>query len=210
MKTLLFTPSLLCLLMGLSIPTSQADEKKPAAADEKKPIAEEKKPAAEAEKHDHDHSIKAGPTGGRLLTDVEPHVEFFVTKEKKVEIRFIDDANKVLAPDEQVITVTLGDRANPTKLTFTKDGDKLVSNAMVPDGNDYPTVVSIKTDAKAKTVNAKFNLNMTKCPTCPNAEYACTCDHDHDHDHSGHEHKEGEKHDHKEAREQNEEAKQRK
>ena len=133
--------------------------------------------ATAEDKHDHDHAAKAGPTGGKLITEVEPHVEFFVNKEKKVEIRFIDDANKVVAPGEQTITVTLGERSKPTKLTFTKVGDKLVSDKTVPEGNDYPTVVQIKTDAKAKPINARFNLNMSKCPTCSNAEYACTCEH---------------------------------
>ena len=142
------------------------------------------------DKHDHD-KVKAGPTGGKLITDVEPHVEFFVNKDKKVEIRFVDDDNKVVAPAEQVITVTLGERSKPTKLTFTKDGDKLVSDKAVPEGNDYPAVVQIKADAKAKTINAKFNLNMSKCPTCENAEYACTCAHGDEH-----EHKDGEKHEH--------------
>ena len=65
---------------------------------------------------------------------------------------------------------------------------------MLPAGNDYPTVVQIKTDAKAKAFNAKFNLNMTKCPSCPNPEYSCICDHG---DHEGHDHKEGDKHDDK-------------
>lgn len=127
--------------------------------------------------HDHEHAAKAGPTGGRLITQVEPHVEFFVNKDKKVEIRFVDDDNKVVAPGEQVITASLGDRSKPTKLVFTKDGDKLVSDKTVPEGNDYPTVVTIKTSAKAKAVNAKFNLNMTKCPKCPNPEYSCVCEH---------------------------------
>lgn len=186
MKTLLLAPILLGLVLGFTINSSQAQDKKPADK-------------AEAHDHDHDHAKKAGPTGGKLITEVEPHVEFFVTKDKKVEIRFVDDDNKVVAPGEQVITATLGDRSSPTKLTFTKDGDKLVSNATVPEGNDYPTVVTIKANAKAKAVNAKFNLNLTKCPTCENSEYACTCDHGDDHE--GHDHKEGEKHDHeKEAK----------
>lgn len=141
-----------------------------------------------ADKHDHDHdhdhahAAKAGPTGGRLLTEVEPHAEFLVTKDKKVEIRFVGDDNKVVAPAAQVVTVTLGQRSKPTKLTFTKDGDKLVSDKTVPEGNDYPTVVEIKADAKAKPVRARFNLNLTQCPTCVHAEYACTCDHGHSHD----------------------------
>lgn len=139
----------------------------------------------------HDHAKKAGPTGGRLITAVEPHVEFLINKDKKVEIRFVDDDNKVVAPGEQVITATLGDRANPTKLTFTKEGDKLISDKAIPEGNDYPTVVQIKANAKAKAVNEKFNLNLSKCPTCKFQEYNCTCEHGDDHDH-----KEGDGHDH--------------
>lgn len=142
------------------------------------------------DKHDHAHDVvKAGPTGGKLITAVEPHVEFFVNKDKKVEIRFVDDTNKVIAPGGQTVTVTLGERSKPTKLVFTKDGNKLISDQAIPAGNDYPTVVQIKANAKAKAVNARFNLNLSKCPTCESAEYACTCDH-------GHDHKEGDGHDH--------------
>ncbi|MCP5560183.1 MAG: hypothetical protein H7A55_20735 [Verrucomicrobiaceae bacterium] len=133
--------------------------------------------AAYKDKHDHEHAAKAGPTGGKLITEVEPHVEFFVNKDKKVEIRFIDDDMKVVAPGEQVISVTLGDRSAPTKLSFTKDGDKLISDKAVPEGNDLPTVVQIKAKPDAKSVTEKFNLNLSDCPTCKNKEYACTCAH---------------------------------
>ena len=133
--------------------------------------------AADKEKHDHEHEAKAGPTGGKLITEVEPHVEFFVNKDNKVEIRFIDDDMKVVAPGEQVITVILGDRSAPTKLAFTKDGDKLISDKTIPEGADLPTVVQIKAKAGEKAVTEKFNLNLAQCPTCKNKEYACTCAH---------------------------------
>lgn len=135
--------------------------------------------AAEKEKHDHDHgkAAKAGPTGGKLITDVEPHVEFFVNADKKVEIRFVDDDNKVVAPAGQVISVTLGDRSAPTKLSFTKDGDKLISDKSIPEGADLPTVVQVRAKEGAKPVTEKFNLNLAQCPSCKNKEYACTCEH---------------------------------
>ncbi len=133
--------------------------------------------AADKDKHDHEHEAKAGPTGGKLITEVEPHVEFLVNKDKKIEIRFIDDDMKVVAPGAQVISVTLGDRSAPTKLSFTKDGDKLVSDKAVPEGNDLPTVVQIREKEGAKAVTEKFNLNLNDCPTCKNKEYACTCAH---------------------------------
>ena len=133
--------------------------------------------AADKDKHDHEHAAKAGPTGGKLITEVEPHVEFFVNKDKKVEIRFINDDNKVVAPGEQVISVTLGERSAPTKLSFAKEGDKLISDKVIPEGNDLPTVVQIRAKEGAKAVNEKFNLNLEQCPTCKNKEYACICAH---------------------------------
>jgi hypothetical protein len=138
--------------------------------------------AAAKDKHDHDHEheAKAGPNGGKLITEVEPHVEFFVNKENKVEIRFVDDDNKVVTPGTQVISVTMGDRSNPTKLSFAKDGDKLVSDKTVPDGNDHPTVVQIRAGEGGKAVTEKFNLNLSQCPTCKYQEYACTCAHGHE------------------------------
>lgn len=136
--------------------------------------------AEEKEKHDHGTRIQAGPTGGRLITKVEPHAEFFVNKVNRIEIRFIDNANKILAPAGQTITVIMGDRSKPTKLAFSNDGDKLVSDQVIPSGNLLPTVVQIKTSADAKTIMDRFNLNLDQCQKCKNREYACTCDHDHE------------------------------
>ena len=168
MKTLLIAAlTTFSLSFGAYAQDKTKDAGKPAAKEETK----------KDDHADHDHAKKAGPTGGKLITAVEPHVEFFVNKDKKVEIRFVDDDNKVVAPGEQVISVTLGERAKPAKLTFTKDGDHLISDKVIPEGNDYPTVVQVKADAKAKAVNAKFNLNMNKCPDCANQEYNCTCAH---------------------------------
>jgi hypothetical protein len=120
---------------------------------------------------------EAGPNGGRLITTVTPHAEFFVTAERKVQITFIGDDGKPVAPASQVVTVTAGDRSAPTKLTFTAKDNVLLSDAVLPEGNDFPTVVQIKPTPEAKTVYARFNLNMATCGECKNAEYACTCGH---------------------------------
>ena len=125
----------------------------------------------------HEKGQKAGPNGGKLITNVEPHVEFLVTADKKIEIRFVDEANKVVSPGEQVVTVTMGDRSAPTKLAFAKSGDKLVSDKAIPEGNELPTVVQIRSKAGEKAVTEKFNLNLNECPECKHKEYACTCAH---------------------------------
>jgi hypothetical protein len=126
---------------------------------------------------DKDKHTKAGPNGGRLMSEVEPHAEFFVNRDKKIEIRFVDDANKVVAPGEQVVSVVMGDRSAPAKLAFVREGDKLVSDKPIPQGNNLPTVVQIKAKAGAKSVTEKFNLNLSECPACKYKEYACICGH---------------------------------
>jgi hypothetical protein len=137
-------------------------------------------PVMAEDKHDHghDHAKKeSGPNGGRILTSIEPHAEFLVTEDRKVKITFLDETNKAVPAGDQVVNVTAGERANPTKLTFAKSGDVLVSEQVLPEGNDYPTVVQIKASPDAKPAVEKFNLNMSKCPECDALEYACTCSH---------------------------------
>lgn len=121
----------------------------------------------------------AGPNGGRILTKVEPHAEFFVTADRKVQITFLGEDGKPVAPAAQTVTVTAGDRSAPVKLTFTQSGDTLLSEQSLPDGDNFPTVVQIKVTPDARTVVEKFNLNLSLCPGCKLAEYACTCDHAH-------------------------------
>ncbi|NJM38335.1 MAG: hypothetical protein HC845_11025 [Akkermansiaceae bacterium] len=120
--------------------------------------------------------IKA-PNKGRIIDSVEPRAEFVITQDKKIEIRFLDDTGKVIAPAAQTASVIMGDRAAPTKISFTKDGDKLVSDKAVPEGEKLPVVLQIKTTVDAKAVTEKFNLDTAHCPPCGLAEYACICDH---------------------------------
>lgn len=122
---------------------------------------------------------QAGPNGGRVLTAVEPHAEFAVTTDRKVKITFLDAAGKPIAPAEQVVTVTTGERSAPVKLAFTKSGNALISDKALPEGNDLPTVVQIKATPSAKSVVEKFNLNLAVCPGCKLQEFACTCEHTH-------------------------------
>lgn len=139
--------------------------------------------------HAHEHAKKeAGPNGGRIVTATEPHFEFFVTPERKVKITFLGADGKAIALKDQSVTAIGGDRAKPTKLAFAKDGESLLSDKPLPEGNEMPIVLQVKMDKEAKTVTEKFNVNLGKCPTCEHAEYACICEHGGD-DHEGHDHK---------------------
>ena len=133
---------------------------------------------ATAAEKPHTHEQKeAGPNGGRIIATAVPRAEFFVTADRKIQITFLDLAGKTVAPAEQVVTVTTGDRAAPTKLTFTKTTTALVSTAPFPAGNALPAVVQIKSTPTTPLVTAKFTVDLAVCDECKHAEYACTCAH---------------------------------
>ena len=129
------------------------------------------------DEHGHHHTKKTGPNGGRVLTDFEPHAEFLVTDDRKVRITFVDDDFKPKAAATQVASVLAGDRANLTELSFTADGDTLLSDKALPAGDNFPVNVIIKAGTDSDEVIAKFQCNLLDCPTCDFKEYACICPH---------------------------------
>lgn len=134
--------------------------------------------ATAAEKHDHKHDKRSeGPNGGRVITSVEPHLEFLAAKGGKVEITALTEDLKPAKWAGQVVSVTAGDRSKPTKLELKEENGKLISTNTLPEGSGYPVSVSIKPASGGKTVYEKFNLDLSKCPTCKYQEYACTCEH---------------------------------
>lgn len=124
-----------------------------------------------------DEKKVAGPHGGRVLTGVSPRVEFFVLADRKVQLTFLDESGKAIAPAGQSATVISGDRSAPTTLTFTRQGDALVSNVPLPEGRIVRTVVQLTPTPGATAVVERFNVNLATCPECKHAEYACTCGH---------------------------------
>ena len=131
----------------------------------------------EGEECQHEEVEVKTPNKGRLLKDLTPHTEFLVTEENTVKITFFDDEGKTIVPTEQSFSLTAGDRANPTKLTFKLEGDAFVSEGALPEGKNYPAVVIYKETADSKAQYIKFQLDLADCPTCDVLEYACTCAH---------------------------------
>lgn len=138
------------------------------------------------EHHDHAHPAKiAGPNGGRVITSVEPHLELLVTNQRKIELRAVNDEGEVLPLAEQQVRVIGGDRAQPTRLSFTREEGVLVSDGVLPAGEKLPLVVRIRPAEGAQEVIERFTLNLADCPGCDFLEYACVCDHA---SHEGHDH----------------------
>jgi len=164
----------LLLISALAMPLVFADEKK------EKP----KKGGEDVPGHvDHVEAIKP-PNGGRILHEIVPHAEFFITKERMVQITFVDDEGKPIK-DEATLKAMGGKLTAPTKFTFKKTKHGLISEQKLPEGKMVPILLRFK-DAEGKAMSAepiKFNVDLSDCPTCDYLEYACTCDHSHDHDH---------------------------
>jgi hypothetical protein len=151
--------------------------------------------------HDHaDHSEEThadvktieGPNKGRIITATEPHVEFFVTEDRKILLTFLDNDNKPVVLEAPVISAIGGERSAPTRMTFEASGEAgaLLSDVALPEGENIPIILQIKTAPDADNVTERFNINLAECPTCVHLEYACNCAHGeegHD-DHEGHDH----------------------
>ena len=121
--------------------------------------------------------VVAGPKGGRLLENITPKTEFFVTKDRKVEINFYDNALKPVAPGAQVVAVTAEPAGRRQPLELEKTATGLVSKAALPHGEPYRVVVQVREKPDARPQNFRVNLNLEECAECTNAEYACTCGH---------------------------------
>jgi hypothetical protein len=139
-------------------------------------------PAFAGPGHDHgghSHAAKIiGPNKGRVLTQLKPQAEFFVTADRRVRLTFIDDSGKPVAvPAGLSATLFTGDRAAPTTLAFAADGDTLLSTAALPDGGNLPGILRVKPIAEAAPVTIRFQINLANCPECSRPEYACSCDH---------------------------------
>ncbi len=171
----------LLILPILALPFALADEKPPHDHDKD-----------HSEEHaEHEHEIKA-PNGGRILHEIVPHVEFFITKDRKVQITFVDDEGKAMK-DEATLRAIGGKRKAPTKFTFTKTKHGFLSDEKLPEGMKVPILLMFKDSEGKKMPTIKFNVDLNNCPTCEFLEYACTCDHG---DHEGHDHGDDEGHSH--------------
>lgn len=127
----------------------------------------------------------AGPKGGRIVTSDAPHAEFFVEKDRTVVVSFYDAGLKPVPVSGQVVTAVAEAKSGKVNLTFTEKNGALVSNAKLPDGEDYNVVVQIRENATARPKNYRVLFHDEICAECKRAEYACICDDagkEHEHD----------------------------
>lgn len=120
----------------------------------------------------------AGPKGGRLLDATPQKAEFFVTKDRRVEVTFVDAGRKPVAPGTQLIAITAEPKSGRRPVEMTKTASGFVSNAALPEAAEpYRVVVQIRAEAGARPQNFRIDLNLDTCGGCKLAEYACICEH---------------------------------
>ncbi|QTN31416.1 hypothetical protein HZ994_03425 [Akkermansiaceae bacterium] len=126
----------------------------------------------------HKHAaITAGPNGGKIFTSTEPHFEFFVTEDRKLRLTFLDKENKPAPAGDATASAIGGERSAPTKMTFAKVGESLISEKPLPEGKKIPLILQVKSAADADNVTERLTVDLNSCPTCVHLEYACTCGH---------------------------------
>jgi hypothetical protein len=122
--------------------------------------------------------IVGGPKGGRLLETEPQKAEFFVTKDRKVEVTFYDAALKPVAPGAQVVAITAEPKSGRTKVEMEMTATGFVSKAALPaSAEPYRVVVQIREKPEAAPKNFRVDLDLAVCGECKRAEYACTCEH---------------------------------
>ena len=130
----------------------------------------------------------SGSNGGKILSSVPLHAEFFVQPDRKVSITFYDEALKQVGPAGQEIKVIAEASTGKVALEFEKSSTGYISKTALPAGDGYRIVVQIKNDATAKPQNFRVDFHTEICKECGHPEYACTCAHAASGDHSGHGH----------------------
>lgn len=124
----------------------------------------------------HEHK-QPGPNGGRLITSIEPSVEFLLLEDNRAQLTFLDETLKPIAVTTQTATAIAGDRMDPKPVTFQSNGTALVSEEPLPEIPGQPFVLTLLASADAKPTIEKFNLKTYVCSGCDLQEYACICGH---------------------------------
>ncbi len=127
--------------------------------------------------HGHVHEKRGGPNGGRMILDVEPHLEFLVKPNRHVELRAFDHDRNAVAFGEQWVQLIGGSRRKPTRLRFALDNDVLESDMPLPQGDSVPVVLRVRKAPASAVITIKFNVNLSDCEGCDFKEYACNCEH---------------------------------
>ncbi len=118
--------------------------------------------------------VELGPNGGRILefsTNETMHGEVTI-KDGQFHIAVLDKAMKPVAINQQSLTATTGDRAQPRKLEVTRDA-KGFHVPLVKAGEWL--ILRYKENDSTKAITARFEYDPSTCEACKNPEWLCKC-----------------------------------
>jgi hypothetical protein len=124
----------------------------------------------------HADKITGGPKGGRLLDTKPQRAEFFVNKDRKVEVTFLTATLEPSPPGPQTVAITAETPGGRVVLTMTDIDAGYVSAEPLPPGEPYRVVVQVRNAPDSKPQNFRIDLNLATCGECQRAEYACICE----------------------------------
>lgn len=120
--------------------------------------------------------LEFGPNGGRLVEFASAdglHAEVSLKGDKFVVGLYDEKAKKAVPVDAQTLSVTVGDRKNPTKVAVEKSKDGFTFEK--PAGDDFWVIMQIRKSENAKARTARLHYEAKLCPECKKAEWLCAC-----------------------------------
>ena len=123
--------------------------------------APEGEDAAELGSHDGAAETAAlfSPAVERSLITLEPQIEFFITKERKLRITLLDLGDELATTANQPLSVMTGNSKEPVTLTFSREGNVLLSQQSLPAGDNSPMAVTYLAGASSGSTDALPPIN---------------------------------------------------
>lgn len=156
MKMLLFGTSLMVCLCACG-PASQTSSSQPNGSNES---ASQGSHTHGGEVDHHSHAIP-GPNGGKLITTVDPHLEFWIQPDDgHARITFVNDDIEPIEAPSIPLSLAMGDRDNPTMIVFEQKGSVLVSKEPLSLEGNPPIILELCSTDGEKAQYERFHLNM--------------------------------------------------
>jgi hypothetical protein len=116
------------------------------------------------------------PHGGRLIEVGEQQLEFFVTPERMVEVRFLDRDLQTVSQAGATLQVVAQAKSGSQKLDLVLKENVYVSEQALPADEPYNVVLRVKATEGSSYENLRLVYNTVICAGCQLPEYGCTCE----------------------------------
>ncbi|MFC4995085.1 hypothetical protein [Rubritalea tangerina] len=110
-----------------------------------------------------EEKIVEGPNHGQLIKDLSPHAELVALENGKLKVYLYDELMQPIEPKDQTLSITTGEAISPVELTFVTSDNTFLSEQALPEGDKFPTTLTIKNTQSSETSSAEFTLSRETC-----------------------------------------------